>query len=63
MSRSFGGTSFTFRSSMKTLPLLISSSPAIIRSVVDFPQPDGPTKTMNSPSFTSRLQFSTAVTS
>ena len=27
-----------------------SSSPAIMRSSVDFPQPDGPTRTMNSPS-------------
>jgi hypothetical protein len=28
----------------------MSSSPAIMRSNVDFPQPDGPTKTTNSPS-------------
>ena len=28
----------------------MSSSPAIIRSAVDFPQPDGPTRIMNSPS-------------
>ena len=31
-----------------------------MRSVVDFPQPDGPTKTMNSPSATVRLTASTA---
>ena len=31
-------------------PSVISSSPAIIRSSVDLPQPDGPTSTMNSPS-------------
>jgi len=33
-----------------TWPSLISSSPAIIRSSVDFPHPDGPTRTTNSPS-------------
>ena len=31
-------------------PLVISSSPAIMRSRVDFPQPEGPTSTTNSPS-------------
>ncbi len=31
-------------------PSLIGSSPAISRSSVDLPQPDGPTKTANSPS-------------
>jgi hypothetical protein len=39
-----------------------SSSPAIILSSVDFPQPDGPTSTMNSPSSMRRLTSSTAVT-
>ena len=29
-------------------PSVISSSPAIIRSSVDLPQPEGPTKTTNS---------------
>ena len=33
---------------------VISSSPAIMRSSVDLPQPDGPTKTMNSPDLMSR---------
>ena len=33
-------------------PPEMSSSPAIMRKVVDFPQPDGPTRTTNSPSFT-----------
>src|ERR1700752_4802967 len=37
------------RPSRCTVPLSISVSPAIIRSRVDLPQPDGPTKTMNSP--------------
>src|SRR3954470_1538044 len=31
-------------------PPVISSSPAIMRSSVDLPQPDGPTSTANSPS-------------
>src|SRR3954469_15013710 len=34
-------------------PLVMSSRPTIIRSRVDFPQPDGPTRIMNSPSATS----------
>ena len=37
-----------------TSPLVTSSSPAIMRRRVDFPQPDGPTKTTNSPWSTSR---------
>ena len=41
-------------------PSLISSNPAIIRSVVDFPHPDGPTKTTSSPFSISRLKFFTA---
>src|ERR671920_2349164 len=41
----------------------MSSSPAIIRRAVDFPQPDGPTKTTNSPSGISRFILSTATTS
>src|SRR4026208_1865136 len=63
MSRSFGGTSFTTRSPILSVPSLISSSPAIIRRLVVLPQPDGPTSTMNSPSAISRLKSSTAVTS
>ena len=35
---------------------MTSSSPAIIRSRVDFPHPDGPTRTTNSPSATCRLE-------
>ena len=62
MSRSFGGTSLTTLSPIVTVPALISSSPAIMRSAVDLPQPDGPTRTMNSPSVMSRLNSSTALT-
>ena len=43
-------------------PLVISSSPAIIRSVVDLPQPEGPTRMINSPSWISRQKSCTAVT-
>src|SRR5664279_5803932 len=50
MSRSFGGTRLTTRPPIATSPWVISSSPAIIRSSVDLPQPDGPTSTQNSPS-------------
>ena len=41
-------------------PPVISSRPAIIRSAVVLPQPDGPTKTTNSPSSTSRSSSWTA---
>src|SRR4051812_30137060 len=50
MSRSFGGTLLTTRSPIAISPRLISSRPAIIRSKVDLPQPEGPTRTTNSPS-------------
>ena len=55
MPRSAGSTSFTTLPPMAISPPLMSSSPAIILSSVDLPQPDGPTKTTNSPSATSRL--------
>jgi hypothetical protein len=48
MSRSFGSSALTTRSPIAISPSV--SSPAIIRSSVDLPQPDGPTSTMNSPS-------------
>ena len=35
---------------MRRSPAVMSSRPAISRSSVDFPQPEGPTKTTNSPS-------------
>src|SRR5664279_5798505 len=55
MSRSLDSTSLTTRPSMAIAPAVISSSPASIRSSVDLPQPDGPTRTMNSPSRMSKL--------
>jgi hypothetical protein len=45
---------------IETVPAVIGSSPAIIRSAVVFPHPDGPTKTTNSPSATSRSNSVTA---
>jgi hypothetical protein len=48
MLRSLGGSSLTHTPPIKSSPELISSRPAIIRSTVDLPQPDGPTSTTNS---------------
>src|SRR5215216_4259304 len=62
MSRFFGATSVTSRSPMTIAPSFTSSSPAIQRSSVVFPQPDGPTSTMNSPSRIVRSTPSTART-
>src|SRR6266571_7552488 len=60
MSRSREGTWLTTRSPIRTTPAEISSSPATIRSAVVLPHPDGPTRTMNSPSATSSASESTA---
>src|SRR5690349_5607954 len=59
-SRSFGERSLTVSPSIFSSPLEMSSSPAIIRSAVDLPQPDGPTRIMNSPSWMSRFMSLTA---
>src|SRR4051795_8947235 len=63
MSRSFGGTSLTTSPPIMMSPPEMSSSPAIMRSVVDLPQPDGPTSTTNSWSAMSRSMPRTASTS
>ena len=60
MSRSLGSRSLTTLSPMRSSPDVIVSSPAIIRSAVDLPQPDGPTSTRNSPSATSSDSLCTA---
>src|SRR5580700_2892671 len=52
--RASGGTSLTLLPSINKSPAVISSRPAIMRSKVDLPQPEGPTKTMNSRSRTER---------
>src|SRR5215831_4217967 len=53
--RSRGARSLTTLSPILTSPPVMSSSPTIIRRIVDFPQPDGPTRIMNSPSAMSRF--------
>src|SRR6266542_4654646 len=58
--RSRGAFWLTRSSPMYTSPDVMSSSPTIIRRSVDFPQPDGPTRIMNSPSEMSRLLSFTA---
>src|SRR4026208_659294 len=63
MSRSFGGRSLTTRSPIEISPAVISSRPATMRRVVVLPQPDGPTKTMNSLSRIVRFTSLTACTS
>ncbi len=60
MSRWRGASSVTSLPPMLIEPAVTSSSPAIMRNSVDFPHPDGPTSTMNSPSRTARLMSSTA---
>src|ERR1700691_3646856 len=54
MSRSFGATALTSRPSMRISPSLTLSRPAIIARSVDLPQPEGPTRAMNSPVLASR---------
>src|SRR6201999_2907363 len=50
MSRSLGWTLLTTRSPIEMVPEVMFSSPASILSKVDLPQPEGPTRTTNSPS-------------
>src|SRR5438093_13446386 len=49
MSRARGGRSVTSRAPIEIVPAVTSSRPEIIRRSVDLPQPDGPTRTRNSP--------------
>lgn len=60
MSRSFGAFSLTRSPAIRSSPEVMSSSPAIMLRVVDFPQPDGPTRMTNSPSAISRSTSDTA---
>src|SRR5215470_11054062 len=55
VSRSLGGNWLTTRSEIRISPPLMCSRPAIMRSKVDLPQPEGPTRTTNSPSAISTL--------
>src|SRR3990172_3390499 len=61
--RARGGRSFTTWPPMRISPEVGSSSPAIIRRRVVFPQPDGPSRTRNSPSSVERSTPLTALTS
>ena len=63
MSRSLGSSSLTIRPSIEISPDVMSSSPAIMRSKVLLPQPEGPTKTTNSRSAISRSTPCTTSTS
>src|ERR1043165_3400194 len=63
MPRLRGGRSFTTRLPMTISPEVGCSRPAIMRSIVVLPQPEGPRKTTNSPSRISRSMPSTAATS
>ena len=58
MSRLSAGTCATSCPSSRICPELGSSSPAIIRSVVVLPQPEGPSSMKNSPSPTVKLESS-----
>ena len=55
MPRLDGATSFTTRPSISSVPAVMVSRPEMQRSSVDLPQPDGPTKTTNSPDLMSRF--------
>src|SRR5690348_10419813 len=63
MSRSIGGSSLTTVSPIRICPDVTDSSPATIRKVVVLPQPEGPTRTMNSLSRISRFTSLTACAS
>src|SRR5262245_61117866 len=60
MSRSIGARSFTTFSPIRISPAVMVSRPATMRSVVVFPQPDGPTRTTNSLSRICRFTSLTA---
>src|SRR5258706_14627159 len=60
MPRRAGGRDVTSVSPISTRPALTSSRPAIRRSVVDLPQPDGPSSTTKRPAAASKLTSSTA---
>ncbi len=59
-SRLYGGTFDTSLPARRIDPDVGSSNPAIMRSVVVFPHPDGPSMEKNSPSMMSKCASSTA---
>src|SRR5436190_18445737 len=54
MSRSAGSIWLTTRPPISISPPVMGSRPATMRSSVDLPQPEGPTRTQNWPSPTSK---------
>src|SRR3954465_14004148 len=60
MSRSLGATSLTIREPIRSEPDDASSRPATIRRAVDLPDPEGPTRIVNSPAATDRASPPTA---
>src|SRR5689334_19383508 len=60
MPRFDGGARVTSRLPILIVPALASSSPAISLSVVDLPQPDGPSSATSLPPSTVKLMSSTA---
>src|SRR5688572_4336558 len=60
MSRSAGARSFMRLPATKTSPAVACSRPATMRSVVVFPQPDGPSRQTVSPAATVRSTSRTA---
>ena len=60
--RRFGGTPAMSFPSISRRPVVGSSKPAIMRSSVVLPQPEGPSKAKNSPSRMSTDTSSTATT-
>ena len=61
--RSSGARAVTSSSPKKILPEVGVSSPQIMFSVVDFPQPEGPSSPTSMPSGISKVKSSTAITS
>jgi hypothetical protein len=62
-SRSLVTTRFTTLFPIRIVPALGVSMPATIRSTVDFPHPEGPKRTRNSPARASSVTSRTACTS
>src|SRR5205085_10151178 len=60
MPRAAGGRAVTSRPPMQTVPEVGASRPAMMRSVVDLPQPEGPSSTQNEPASTSNEMPSSA---
>ena len=60
MPRRCGGSVSIGRPSSRIAPEVGASKPASSISVVVLPEPDGPSRVMNSPAFTCRLRSSTA---